>query len=136
MLTPTRNNKNITNIHNLEFVIMVSVMVGYYPFRAWSPKMSLGRRSWLIRLSLLNVSPLSANATKSSNTLTLCRQQPTNCFSVFDHFVGFALKRLEAKSGDYLLYRTTSIIFGTNIQLHKVNGKRKERERWNRCITK
>ena len=63
------------------------------------------------------------------HTQTIRRLQPTNCLSVFDHFVGFALKRLEAKSGDYLLYRTTSTIFGTNIQLHKVNGKRKERER-------
>ena len=25
---------------------------------------------------------------------TICRQQPTNCLSVFDHFVGLTLKRL------------------------------------------
>ena len=27
-------------------------------------------------------------------TQTICRQQPTNCLSVFDHFVGLALKSL------------------------------------------
>ena len=36
--------------------------------------------------------PLSANLTRWSNTLTGC--QPTNCLSVFDHFVGLALKGL------------------------------------------
>ena len=25
-------------------------------------------------------------------TQTICRQEPTNCLSVFDHFVGLALK--------------------------------------------
>ena len=28
------------------------------------------------------------------HTQTICRQQPTNCYSVFDHFVGLALKEL------------------------------------------
>ena len=28
------------------------------------------------------------------HTQTICRQQPTNCLSVFDHFVGLALKGL------------------------------------------
>ena len=27
-------------------------------------------------------------------TQTICRQQPTNCLSVFDHFVGLAFKEL------------------------------------------
>ena len=29
------------------------------------------------------------------HTQTICRQQPTNCLSVFDHFVGLALKVLK-----------------------------------------
>ena len=38
---------------------------------------------------------LSVNPTKWSNTLkTIRQQQPTNCLSVFDHFVGLAIKRL------------------------------------------
>ena len=39
--------------------------------------------------------PLSANPTKWSNTLKqFVGNLPTNCFSVFDHFVGLALKGL------------------------------------------
>ena len=40
--------------------------------------------------------PLSANFTKGSNTLKqfVCNL-PTNCLSVFDHFVGLALKGLK-----------------------------------------
>ena len=42
---------------------------------------------------LLN--PLSANLTKWSNTLKqFVGKLPTNCLSVFDHFVGLALKGL------------------------------------------
>ena len=41
------------------------------------------------------INPLSTNATKWSNTLKqfVCNLS-TNCFSVFDHFVGLALKGL------------------------------------------
>ena len=39
--------------------------------------------------------PLSANSTKWSNTLKqFVGKLPTICLSVFDHFVGLALKRL------------------------------------------
>ena len=40
--------------------------------------------------------PLSPNPTKWSNTVKqlICRQQPTNCLSVFEHFVGLAINRL------------------------------------------
>ena len=38
------------------------------------------------------VNPLSSNFTKWSNTLKqLVGKLPTNCLSVFDHFVGLAL---------------------------------------------
>ena len=47
---------------------------------------------------LLN--PLSANPTKWSNTLKqLVGNLPTNCLSVFDHFVGLALKGLKHLCG-------------------------------------
>ena len=39
---------------------------------------------------------LSASPTKWSNTQTIRRQQPTNILSVFDHFVGLALKKLKS----------------------------------------
>ena len=38
--------------------------------------------------------PLSANLTKWSTTQTICRQKLTNCWSLFNHFVGLALKGL------------------------------------------
>ena len=42
-----------------------------------------------------NINPLSANPTKWSNTLKqFVGKLPTNCLSVFDHFVGLALKGL------------------------------------------
>ena len=41
------------------------------------------------------LNPLSANPTKWSNTLKqFVGNMPTNCLSVFDHFVGLALKGL------------------------------------------
>ena len=42
------------------------------------------------------LNPLSANPTKLSNTLKqFVGKLPTNCLSVFDHFVGLALKGLK-----------------------------------------
>ena len=44
---------------------------------------------------VLPFNPLSANFTKWSNTLKqFVGKLPTNCLSVFDHFVGLALKGL------------------------------------------
>ena len=31
----------------------------------------------------------------AKHTQTICRQQPTNCLTVFDHFVGLAFKGLK-----------------------------------------
>ena len=46
-------------------------------------------------LLTFNVNPLSANFTKWSITLKqFVGKLPTNCLSVFDHFVGLALKGL------------------------------------------
>ena len=46
-------------------------------------------------LSQHSINPLSANPTKWSNTLKqFVGNFPTNCLSVFDHFVGLALKEL------------------------------------------
>ena len=43
----------------------------------------------------LSINPLSANPTKWSNTLNqFVGNLPTNCLSVFGHFVGLALKGL------------------------------------------
>ena len=43
----------------------------------------------------MKLNPLSANPTKWSNTLKqFVGELPMNCVSVFDHFVGLALKGL------------------------------------------
>ena len=47
----------------------------------------------------MNINTLSANFTKWSNTLKqFVSKLPMNCLSVFDHFVGLALKRLNKRS--------------------------------------
>ena len=47
-------------------------------------------------LTCYNVNPLIANPTKWSNTFKqFVGKLPTNCLSVFDHFVGLALKGLK-----------------------------------------
>ena len=48
-----------------------------------------------IKTLVAAINPLSANFTKWSNTLKqFVGKLPTNCLSVFDHFVGLALKGL------------------------------------------
>ena len=57
--------------------------------------------NWVVKLAsppislriLIEINPLSANLTKWPNTLKqFVDKLPTNCLSVFDHFVGLALK--------------------------------------------
>ena len=51
------------------------------------------------KLNIL-LNPFSANFTEWSNTLTqFVGNLPTNCLSVFDHFVGLALKGLKKREG-------------------------------------
>ena len=52
-----------------------------------------------------SINSLSANFTKMSNTLKqFIDNLPTNCLSVFDHFVGLALKGLRTTSCTFSLY--------------------------------
>ena len=47
--------------------------------------------------TIQSINPLSANPHKIvKHTQTIRRLLPTNCLSVFDHFVGFALTGLKA----------------------------------------
>ena len=53
----------------------------------------------------MNINPLSANFTKRSNTLKqFVGKLQTNCLSVFDHFVGLALKGLKVNSATELFF--------------------------------
>ena len=50
------------------------------------------------KIQQLAINPLSANPTKWSNTLKqFVGKFPTNCLSVFDHFVKLALKGLSSE---------------------------------------
>ena len=55
-------------------------------------------------MALVSLNPLTANFTKWSNTLKqFVGKFPTNCLSVFDHFVGLALKWPKPKPlGSYM----------------------------------
>ena len=51
----------------------------------------------------LYINPLSTNFTKWPNTLKqFVGKLPTNCLSMFDHFLGLALKGLDSKMNVYL----------------------------------
>ena len=59
-----------------------------------------GNKTYISAKSLINkvlsLNPLSANPIKRSNTLKqFVGNLPTNCLSMFDHFVGLALKGLK-----------------------------------------
>ena len=62
-------------------------------------------------LLVLFINLLSANPTKSSNTLKqFVGKLPTNCLSVFDHIVGLALERLKKRFCNYeKTYKLASI---------------------------
>ena len=68
------------------------------------------------QLFLLNINPLSANPKKWSNTLKqFVGNSPTNCFSVFHHFVKLALKGLS--------YTIARIFLMSQISLSCPGGK-------------
>ena len=57
------------------------------------------KRFWKIHIFEIEIiNTLSVNPTKWSNTLKeFVGKLPTNCLSVFDHFVGLALKKIIGK---------------------------------------
>ena len=60
--------------------------------------------------NISSLNPFSANFTKWSNTLKqFVGNLPTNCLSVFDRFLGFALKELSIESGK-MCFRTFCVI--------------------------
>ena len=75
---------------NLEILKSNQVSFGTKSLRIQGPKV------WNVLSFRINT--LSANVTKWSNTLKqFVGNLPTNCLSVFDHFVGLALKGLNPK---------------------------------------
>ena len=76
-----------TNVSS-RMLLNVAKFQGYSFYRFWVIK---GKPTGGIKLPPPLRLVLSTNPLKWSNTL---RQKPTNCCSLFDHFVGLALKRL------------------------------------------
>ena len=80
----------------------------------------------------MNVNPLRANPTKWSNTLKqFVGKLPTNCLSVFDHFVGLVLKGLimmmmvETTNKSKINIRSL-ILVKSNVKRHHINFGTKE----------
>ena len=70
---------------------------------------NLGEFDVLILDFDFEVNPLRANATKWSNTLKqFVGNLPTNCLSVFDHFVKLALKGLIILRTSYCSHHVTN----------------------------
>ena len=68
--------------------------------------------AWVSGSFTLDINPLSTNLTKWSNTLKqFVGRQPTNCLSVFDHFVGLTRKGLKSMKTTMLVpYHLVSFI--------------------------
>ena len=91
-----------TNIYMIEQYVFVILVVGECCISTnqkkicilTNQKCQVNEESIWVILSQFN--PLSANPTKWSNTLQqFVVKLPTNCLSVFDHFVNLALKGLK-----------------------------------------
>ena len=57
------------------------------------------------------------------HTQTIRQQKPTNCLSVFDHFVGLALKWLKHRESDQFMILIILLCFPLNLVIHGSNVK-------------
>ena len=76
-----------------------------------------------------DINPLSVHSTKWSSILSICRLLPTNCLSVFDHFVGLALKELISSffyQNDYNPFHSSTSL---SVNADSLFSKQKERLR-------
>ena len=62
-------------------------------------------------INQMSLNPLTSSATKQSNTLKqFVSNLSTSCLSVFDHFLGLALKGLTDKSTTFLSIQVTQVL--------------------------
>ena len=86
------NELNSRHLNYLEIWILISLSFLHSPWR-------------------FAFNPLSANLTKWSNILKqFAENMPTNCLSVFDHFVGLALKGLKIMTSSILSFLSNKFI--------------------------
>ena len=105
-LVPITNSLLPRSVEHLEdnqtskMELFTKIVNGWKPFNIFE-KRSIFDWVMNVPLTLLHIwrtvlNPLSANIIKWSNTLKqFVGKLPTNCLSVFDHFVGLALKGLK-----------------------------------------
>ena len=102
-----QNNTNIKRLRELNFKIKVTINISSQKFQKKKVTKKYQLRTQISKQASNNnntskkqnkgdtLNPLSANPTKWSNTLKqFVGNLPTNCLSVFDHFLGLALKGL------------------------------------------
>ena len=97
------NSKYGIIVYTLTMILgprVMAVRVLWIWFSAFIRPVSLGIDNWnCLSWNLWKISPFSANPTKWSNTLTqFVGKLPTNGLSVFDHFMGLALKGLKTNN--------------------------------------
>ena len=99
-------NPNVLFTHSLMLVIRHNFRKKYWRDLETSSKIVIVQKCpiypilGIIRIFL---NPLSTNITKWLNTLKqFVGKLPTNCLSVFDHFVGLALKGLIIKAVSFI----------------------------------
>ena len=91
-----QNWSHLLNKSLMENLIFCAVSLAFW---------SLGIAAKFYFLILSKFNPLSVNPTKWSNTLKqFVGILPTNCLSVFDYFVGLALKRISKLTNSYFLW--------------------------------
>ena len=72
---------------------------------------------------IAKLNPLSAHPTKWSNTLKeFVGNLPTNCLSVFDHFVKLALKGLRTEARTYLITKHYQIYPSVEVVVKEKNA--------------
>ena len=77
----------------------------------WSFGKPIGNNSSLTFTYHCLINPLSANPTKWSNALKeFVGNLPTNCLSVFDHFVGLVLKGLRHTQDFWVIAKCRQIV--------------------------
>ena len=73
---------------------------------------------------IFNLNPLSTNFTKWSNTLKqFIDKLPTDCLSVFNHFVGLALKGLTARKNFVFILQLRKLKPFLSIVIFQIGGK-------------
>ena len=94
-----------SSVQNFEFSDYYKKFSYINPLHTYNSFSSTSKLKKKKKKNRVKVNPLSVNPTKWSNTLKqFVGNLPTNCLSVFDHFVRLAFKGLKVKKVRDILY--------------------------------